>query len=112
MEEGEIIVTIEHCTNCHLHQSNTRHVQEKYTLFAKKLKQAIMLRYPMIKVFSKPIVNTPEDSQKGIKVPKKGEMNALSIDHYRPQMRIGAFEVFITHTHTHTHTHIYIYIYI
>jgi hypothetical protein len=81
-------------TNCEEHQSNTRHIKEKYHLYAHTLKQAILLRYPMIKVNCKPITTTAADFQKLIPIDrKKPDPHALIIDYHRPELRIGAFEV-------------------
>ncbi len=94
INDDDVVITIEHCTNCAEHQSNTRHVEEKYYLYAKTLKQAILLRYPMVKVYCKPITTTVEDFQKSIRVTRKStDQRSLIIDNYRPEMRIGAFEV-------------------
>lgn len=81
-------------TNCAEHQSNTRHVQEKYDLYARTLKQAILCRYPIVRVTCKPISNSVEDFQKAIVAHKsKGDQRDLIIENHRPEMRIGAFEV-------------------
>jgi hypothetical protein len=48
----------------------------------------------MVKVYCKPISNSVEDFQKSIMLSKKGnEQRSLIIDNYRPEMRIGAFEI-------------------
>jgi hypothetical protein len=83
-------------TNCAEHQSNTRHVQEKYYLYAKTLKQAILLRYPIVKVNCKPITNSVEDFQKSIPIGKSADKKDLIIENHRPALRIGAFEVVLT----------------
>lgn len=92
--DSDILIIIEHCTNCHQHQSNTRHIQEKYHLYAKTIKQAIISRYPMVKVNCKPITSSTEQYKAQIYLNrKKPEPNSLNLDKYRPEMRIGAFEV-------------------
>lgn len=53
--ENDVIVTIEYCSNCEEHAKSTRHIPEKYQLFARKLKQAILAAYPSVRVFLKPI---------------------------------------------------------
>ena len=48
----------------------------------------------MVKVYCKPITAALEDFQKIIKLSRKStDQRALIIDNYRPEMRIGAFEV-------------------
>ncbi len=94
--EGEILVTIEHCTNCAEHQSNTRHIEEKYYLYARTLQQAILLRYPTVRVSCKPITNTVEDYMRSFSVDRRNpDQKSLIIDNHRPVLRIGAFEVLL-----------------
>jgi hypothetical protein len=93
MGEGDMIITIEHCSNCNLHNSNTRHVEEKYLLFAKRLKQLILHRYPMTNVYTKPIINSIDSNSSSINLKRANERDALKIEMYRPQLRVGAFEV-------------------
>lgn len=77
-------------TNCAEHQANTRHMQEKYYLYARTLMQAILQRFPMVKVYCKPISTGVEDYKKSFRLK---EDSPLTIESYRPEMRIGAFEV-------------------
>ena len=91
-KNNEIIVIIEHCTNCKSHQITTRHIQEKYVLYAKTLKQLILMNFPMIKVYSKQVSSGTEEFRKSIKI-KPGNSSALFIENYRPELRLGAFEV-------------------
>lgn len=78
--------------NCANHQSNTRHVEEKYHLYARTLRQAILLKYPMIRVCCKPITTNSEDFMRSIKVDKINEQK-ICIENFRPEMRLGAFEI-------------------
>jgi len=52
--------------------------------------QAIIQRFPMIKVYCKPISTGIEDYKKSFRLT---EDSPLTIESYRPEMRIGAFEV-------------------
>ena len=83
-------VALKRSTNCADHQANTRHIQEKYHLYARTLMQAILQRYPMIKVYCKPINTGLDDYKKSFRLT---EDSPLTIESYRPEMRIGAFEV-------------------
>ncbi|KAM3139739.1 hypothetical protein pb186bvf_008197 [Paramecium bursaria] len=75
---GDLVVTIEYCTNCSTHQGSTRHDEEKYYSYATTLKQEIIAQYPMAKVYLKPLIYDPKDQ---------------SVDTLYIQRRIGAFEV-------------------
>ncbi|CAD8156523.1 unnamed protein product [Paramecium octaurelia] len=76
-KSDEMVVTIEYCTNCKEHQRSTRHNEEQYLSYALLIKQSILLNYPDIKVYLKPLVF---DNDKTI--------TSLFL-----QRRIGAFEV-------------------
>ncbi|CAD8062475.1 unnamed protein product [Paramecium primaurelia] len=76
-KSDEMIVTIEYCTNCKEHQRSTRHNEEQYLSYALLIKQSILLNYPDIKVYLKPLVF---DNEKTI--------TSLFL-----QRRIGAFEI-------------------
>lgn len=54
--------------------------------------QAILQRYPMIKVYCKPISTGLDDYKKSFKLKEDAP---LIIENYRPEMRIGAFEVLL-----------------
>lgn len=69
-------------------------MEEKYHLYAKTLKEAIILRYPMIQVYCKPVIVTAEDFKNCSMALKTNPKNPPpSIDDFRPEMRLGAFEV-------------------
>ena len=55
MENNDIIIIIEHCSNCEEHLTHTNHVNNIYKNISKLLQQCINLRYPFIKVYLKPI---------------------------------------------------------
>ncbi len=55
IENNDIIITIEHCSNCEQHLSHTNHINDIYKTIAKLLQLCINIRYPFIKVFLKPI---------------------------------------------------------
>ena len=54
LEDNDIIITIEHCSNCEQHLNHTNHVNDIYKKIAKLLQSCITLRFPFIKVFLKP----------------------------------------------------------
>ena len=60
--EGEVIVSIEYCTNCSLHSGSTRHDEDKYYNIAISMKQEIIAQFPMSKVYLKPLVYDPLDT--------------------------------------------------
>ena len=55
MENNDIIITIEHCSNCEQHLNHTNHVNDIYKNISKLLQLCINIRFPFIKVFLKPI---------------------------------------------------------
>ena len=66
LENNDIIIIIEHCSNCEKHLTHTNHVNNIYKTISKLLQQCINLRYPFIKVYLKPIdINTKTISKLG-----------------------------------------------
>ena len=55
MENNDIIITIEHCSNCEQHLNHTNHVNDIYKNISKLLQLCISIRFPFIKVHLKPI---------------------------------------------------------
>ena len=55
MENNDIIITIEHCSNCQQHLNHTNHINDIYKTISKLLQLCINIRFPFIKVFLKPI---------------------------------------------------------
>lgn len=55
LENNDIIIIIEHCSNCEEHLNHTNHVNNIYKNISKLLQQCINIRYPFIKVYLKPI---------------------------------------------------------
>ena len=55
LENNDIIITIEHCSNCEEHLNHTNHVNNIYKNISKLLQQCINIRYPFIKVYLKPV---------------------------------------------------------
>ncbi len=52
------------------------------------------MRYPIVKVYCKPISDSVEDFQKSFTLNKKAtDQKSLIIENHRPEMRIGAFEI-------------------
>ena len=58
MENNDIIITIEHCSNCEQHLNHTNHINDIYKTISKLLQLCINIRFPFIKVFLKPIDNS------------------------------------------------------
>ena len=66
LENNDVIIIIEHCSNCEEHLTHTNHVNNIYKNIAKLLQQCINLRYPFIKVYLKPIdINNKTTSKLG-----------------------------------------------
>ena len=55
LEENDIIIIIEHCSNCDKHLNHTNHSNDIYRYITKLLQACINLRFPFIKVYLKPI---------------------------------------------------------
>lgn len=55
LQEHELMVTIEHCSNCHEHSEHTQHSNNIYLNYARGIQKAILLRYPFIRILLKPI---------------------------------------------------------
>lgn len=55
LDDNEIIVTIEHCSECDKHQSHTNHINNIYSHIAKLIQKSILTRFPFIKVYLKPV---------------------------------------------------------
>ena len=66
LENNDIIIIIEHCSNCEEHLAHTNHVNNIYKNISKLLQQCITIRYPFIKVYLKPIdINNKNISKLG-----------------------------------------------
>ena len=55
MENNDVIITIEHSSNCEEHLNHTNHLNDIYKKISKLLQLCINIRFPFIKVFLKPI---------------------------------------------------------
>lgn len=55
LENNDIIITIEHCSNCEQHLNHTNHINDIYKKISKLLQLCINIRFPFIKVYLKPI---------------------------------------------------------
>ena len=65
LRDNEVLLTIEHCDNCEEHSSSTRHDPAKYYKYAQTIKNAVLNRYPMVKILIKPVSKLdPEISNK------------------------------------------------
>lgn len=87
MQKNDIIITIEHCSNCEDHQTHTQHINDIYRYFAQSLQKCILLRFPFIKVYLKPI-----DTEIVPVSLQNYEKNPI-VDLKYKDVRIGAFEV-------------------
>ena len=54
LKNNEVIITIEHCSNCEEHLIHTHHINDIYKHISNIIKNCISLRFPFIKVFIKP----------------------------------------------------------
>ena len=61
IQEEDIIVTIEYCTNCHNHTGSTRHSEQQYYDTAVQLKRDILRMFPICKVYLKPLLYDASD---------------------------------------------------
>ena len=68
---GKFINLMLQSTNCHEHQTYTKHVEEKYLFFAEKLREAIKEQFPQINVFLKPISTDLDVKVKSLKLAGK-----------------------------------------
>ncbi len=48
VKDGQIMISIEHCVDCHLHSQTTNHDENKYKAFAQHLQAAIKEQFPTI----------------------------------------------------------------
>jgi hypothetical protein len=87
MQKNDIIITIEHCSNCDDHQTHTQHFNDIYRFFAQSLQKCILMRFPFIKVYLKPI--DTEIVPVGL---QNYEKNPI-VDLKYKDVRIGAFEI-------------------
>lgn len=87
MQKNEIIITIEHCSNCEDHKTHTQHINDIYRNIAINLQKCILMRFPFIKVYLKPIDTqiVPTNLQNY----EKSEV----VDYKYKDVRIGAFEI-------------------
>lgn len=78
---------------------STRHNPEKYTAFAKRIKQAILQKYPNTKVIIKPGSSNQDEKVQRINVPpiaqgkEAYQKEDMQLDKYKEKNRMGAFEV-------------------
>jgi len=54
MKPSQVVITIEHCSDCSLHPTTTRHDEEKYVEFSRNLTGHIQDAFPFIEVHCKP----------------------------------------------------------
>lgn len=55
LQTNEILLIIEHCSDCINHLNHTHHINDIYYNYSKNLQKAIIIRFPYIKVLLKPI---------------------------------------------------------
>lgn len=87
MENDEVVITIEHCSNCEDHQTHTQHINEIYKKIAKVVQRCILLRFPFIKVYLKPIDTEIINRRIG------EQLRSTIIDKNYKEVRIGALEI-------------------
>ena len=94
LKEGDSLVVIEHCANCKNHLTSTKHIEEKYLAFARRIKQAINQKFPGLRVALKPI-STSDDEKTHRIFFKPGSKTCGDniIDAQKTEPRLGAFEV-------------------
>lgn len=87
MQKNDIVITIEHCSNCEDHNTHTQHINDIYRYFAQTLQKCVIMRFPFIKVYLKPIDTeiVPVNLQNYEKNP--------NVDLKYKDVRIGAFEI-------------------
>ena len=56
LENNDIIIAIEYCSNCEEHMKHTQHINDIYKHFSKLLQNCINIRFPFIRVILKPVV--------------------------------------------------------
>ncbi|OMJ94950.1 hypothetical protein SteCoe_1811 [Stentor coeruleus] len=64
LKDNDVLLTIEHCDNCEEHSSSTRHDPAKYAFYAQSIKNAVLARYPMVKILMKPVSKLDPESNK------------------------------------------------
>ena len=89
LKDDEIYIFIEYCSNSEKTQISTRHIQEKYEVFAKRFRQGILEKFPFIKVYLK----SHSEDEKVAKYHLSHEGKGHIIDDQRATVRIGAFEI-------------------
>lgn len=89
LEEGDIFVFIEYCSNSEKTQLSTSHSEEKYKTFAKRFRQAIIEKFPQMKVY----IKSGSLDDKPIRYKVGTDARANIIDEQREPLRIGAFEI-------------------
>ncbi|CAI2379497.1 unnamed protein product [Moneuplotes crassus] len=93
LQNGDVVVVIEYCSNSEKTQLSTNHSEKKYQAFAKRFRHGILEKFPDIKVFVKSTHNP--DKVVHYKVNKGIDGNI--IEDQREQRRIGAFEITLSH---------------
>lgn len=91
MEEGDMYVFIEYCSNSEKTQMSTNHSEKKYQTFAKRFRQGIVEMFPNIKVF----IKSPDNGSKVVKYKVSEDAKSNIIDNQREPLRIGAFEIIL-----------------
>ena len=76
-------------SNCEDHQTHTQHSSELYKDFAKSIQNAVILRYPFIKVYLKPIDTDIFKNE------EQTDNKNVIIDELYKEVRIGAMEVLL-----------------
>ena len=97
IKKGKFIITIEYCSQCHLHSEITQHDEETFKKIALNYQKIIQERFPFIQVLLKPIdVDILKNTKfKLPKLKKNGERyeNFPTVNSQFKECRIGAFEI-------------------
>ena len=56
LENNDILIVIEYCSNCEEHMKHTQHINDIYKHFSRLLQNCINIRFPFIRVILKPVV--------------------------------------------------------
>lgn len=67
LQDGDVFVFIEYCVNPESTQISTRHCEKKYQQFAKRFRQAILEKFPYIKVYIKSSSRPEQQIKRNIK---------------------------------------------
>lgn len=88
MENNDSIIIIEHCSKCNEHQSHSQHINNIYQNISKYLQRSILLRFPFIKVYLKPI---------DVQITNISKIKSTGLEDNSKDIRIRAMEIQYAH---------------